>query len=101
MLAFVGPCPDGMEVCHNDGNPENNRVENLRYGTRSDNMRDKRKHGTCYNSNKTRCKQGHPLSGENVYVPPNQPTWRQCRACFRAWAAIRRRKAAAKGLDPA
>lgn len=41
MLAFNGPCPIGMEVCHNDGDPSNNRVGNLRYDTRQENQRDK------------------------------------------------------------
>ena len=44
--AFLGPCPEGMEVAHNDGDPRNPRLENLRYATRSDNNRDKVKHGT-------------------------------------------------------
>lgn len=39
-LTFIGPRPDGMDVCHNDGNPENNHVENLRYDTRTDNILD-------------------------------------------------------------
>ena len=42
--AFLGPCPDGQEVCHYDGNPSNNRLENLRYDTRKGNMRDKIRH---------------------------------------------------------
>ncbi len=46
MLAFVGPCPDGCEVLHGDGDRSNNRLENLRYGTASDNEKDKHKHGT-------------------------------------------------------
>src|SRR5215210_3384092 len=33
MMAFVGPCPAGMEVRHLDGNPANNRLKNLSYGT--------------------------------------------------------------------
>jgi len=45
-LAFIGPCPEGMEVCHNDGNAENNCAENLRYGTHQENMRDMIRHGT-------------------------------------------------------
>lgn len=40
MTAFMGPCPDGMEVCHNDGDPSNNRLTNLRYDTRKNNLID-------------------------------------------------------------
>lgn len=39
MLAFEGPCPDGHEVLHEDHDPTNNRRTNLRYGTRSENMK--------------------------------------------------------------
>ena len=46
LAAFVGPCPDGMEGCHNDGNPANNRIENLRWDTHVSNMADKTTHGT-------------------------------------------------------
>jgi hypothetical protein len=44
-LAFLGPPPPGHEVCHRDGNKLNNRAGNLYWGTRSDNMRDKYRHG--------------------------------------------------------
>lgn len=44
--AFVGPRPPGMEVLHNDGNKLNCRLDNLRYGTRLENERDKILHGT-------------------------------------------------------
>ena len=44
MLAFVGPCPEGMEVCHNAGNPANNNLENLRYDTHAENCRDTTEH---------------------------------------------------------
>ena len=34
LETFVGPCPDGMEGGHYDGDPGNNRLENLRWDTR-------------------------------------------------------------------
>lgn len=43
---FIGPCPNGMEICHNNGDPENNYIGNLRYDTHKNNMIDSMKHGT-------------------------------------------------------
>jgi hypothetical protein len=45
MEAFVGPMPEGMIVCHNNGNPADNRLENLRYDTCAGNTADTAKHG--------------------------------------------------------
>ena len=44
--AFLGPCPEGQEVCHKDGVPKNIEAANLRYGTRASNHADKIVHGT-------------------------------------------------------
>lgn len=44
--AFIGPCPQGQEVRHRDGNKEHNTRRNLLYGTRSENLYDKRIHGS-------------------------------------------------------
>jgi hypothetical protein len=46
MEAFVGIRPQGMECCHNDGNPQNNHLNNLRWDTSKNNHADKVKHGT-------------------------------------------------------
>lgn len=46
LSAFVGPRPDGAEVCHNNGVRSDNRLANLRYDTRSGNARDMLVHGT-------------------------------------------------------
>lgn len=46
LQAFVGPCPEGMECRHLNGNPADNRLENLRWGTHAENMRDRAEHGT-------------------------------------------------------
>lgn len=51
--AFLGQCPDNMECCHNDGNPANNRITNLRWATRKENQLDRRGHGkVAYSPNK-------------------------------------------------
>ena len=46
LLAFVGPCPEGMECRHLDGNHMNNWLGNLEWGTHTQNMNDKTFHGT-------------------------------------------------------
>ncbi len=46
--AFIGLKPDGLVVCHNDGNTLNTNADNLRYDTLSNNMKDRIRHGTAY-----------------------------------------------------
>lgn len=47
LAAFVGEHPDGKpECCHNNGVRTDNRLENLRYGSRQDNVDDTVVHGT-------------------------------------------------------
>lgn len=48
LIAFVGPRPDGCVACHANGVRHDNRVSNLRWGTHSDNMRDRIAHGTAH-----------------------------------------------------
>lgn len=80
--AFIGDRPPGWHVCHNDGDRSNNRAENLRYGTVSENNLDTVKHGTHWLASRQACDRGH------LYLPLNtvyrSPTVRTCRACERA-----------------
>ena len=45
LVVFVGPCPEGSECCHWDGNPGNNRLTNLRWDTPQANAADAARHG--------------------------------------------------------
>lgn len=83
LFAFVGPCPDGMEGCHNDGNPRDNSLSNLRWDTRSANHLDKVKHGTHHIANLTHCAFGHPFESRNLKKKTTDGR-RRCLACDRA-----------------
>lgn len=45
LLAFIGPRPDGLVSRHLDGEPFNNKILNLCYGTYKENEADKKRHG--------------------------------------------------------
>lgn len=80
LFAFVGPAPDEAEVRHKDGNPSNNTVENLAWGTHAENQLDQVAHGTHPNSSKECCPAGHPYDPVNTYIYPGKPH-RACRIC--------------------
>jgi HNH endonuclease len=46
LEAFVGPRSPGLICCHGDGDPTNNRLENLRWDTYLSNAEDMLLHGT-------------------------------------------------------
>lgn len=88
LSAFVGPCPEGMEGCHNNGNPSDNRVENLRWDSRSENTKDRVRHGTHPFAARTQCPRGH------AYDRVNNKGGRVCSICANAQKREARRKAA-------
>lgn len=81
LIAFAGPAPAGCEVLHNDGNPGNNRLANLRWGTRSENLYDRVRHGVHHHAIKTHCPQNHPYDAANTYVCKGGR--RHCKTCLR------------------
>lgn len=46
LITYVGKCPKGMECRHLDGNRQNNKLSNLKWGTSCENSMDAAKHGT-------------------------------------------------------
>lgn len=87
LETFHGPCPEGMEVLHGNGIRTDNRLSNLRYGTRSENNTDSIQHGTHPHSSKTHCPTGHPYNTENTYWSSRSDgrRFRVCRTCQRSY----------------
>ena len=46
LEAFIGPCPEGQECRHLDGDRGNSQLANLAWGTHRENMLDRVSHGT-------------------------------------------------------
>ena len=80
LAAFIGEGSPGQVACHNDGDPQNNVVTNLRWDTQSENCLDAVRQGTHVQARKTECPQKHPYAGENLRVSGGQ---RYCATCKR------------------
>ncbi|AWY05488.1 HNH endonuclease [Gordonia phage Morrissey] len=83
LEAFVGPCPSGMETRHLNGNPKDNRLENLVWGTSAENSQDTKNHGYVPPRRES-CKHGHLFTPENTYYPPARSGDRHCKECQRS-----------------
>lgn len=80
-LTFIGPRPQGAQIRHLDGNRLNCHVDNLAYGTASENRYDSVLHGTHNSTRKTECKNGHPFDALTSHGT------RRCRTCTRTSGA--------------
>ena len=78
--AFIGPCPPGLEVRHRVADKTRNGVENLHYGTKSENAQDRVQHGNDAHARQTHCVRGHEFTTENTRVHNRK---RHCRECAR------------------
>lgn len=82
LQSFVGPRPHGFEGRHWDGDPANNSLGNLLWGTPKENRADMTRHGHDHNARKTHCPRNHPYDEANTYRPPGRNA-RLCRTCRR------------------
>lgn len=93
LTSFVGPRPEGMECCHNNGDPGDNRVENLRWDTTMANRIDRRLHGRDSTGvhRTDRCRRGHVHTQENTRIYfKNGHMCQECKVCRKTWEAARR-----------
>lgn len=81
LEAFVGPCPEGAVACHWDDDPDNNCLDNLRWGTPKDNAQDAIRNNKSWASRLTHCARGHAFAGDNLL---EDRKGRACLACTRA-----------------
>ena len=86
LIAFRGEPPVGMEGCHNNGDPADNRLENLRWDSHSGNMLDVIKHGRHNYAHRSTCVVGHLLEVPNLIESElrRRGGSRSCKACHRA-----------------
>jgi hypothetical protein len=70
-----------MECLHGDGDPTNNNLSNLRWGTSIENEEDKLRHGTRGRDRQTHCPRGHLLVEPNLV---RSATSKVCRSCHLA-----------------
>lgn len=80
LAAFRGPRPDGLQARHLDDVKVNNLLENLVWGTASENTLDKVRNGLHPMAARLACPRGHPYDEANIRWSKGR---RHCRTCDR------------------
>jgi len=92
LEAFVGPRPLEMVACHWNDIPDDNRLSNLRWASKSDNRLDCVRNGSDPNARKTHCLRGHEFTVANTRRHAGRRHCRKCQiihdAAYRAKRAL-------------
>lgn len=99
LTAFVGSRPPGLNGLHNNGDPADNGVLNLRWDTQSENLYDEVRHGTHRQSSKVRCPYKHLLREPNLVRYFATRGRRSCLACDRARGLARKARQYGRAYD--
>jgi hypothetical protein len=75
---YRGEIPTGLLVCHKCDTPACVNPDHLFLGTPTDSQRDCSRKGRKFNQQKTHCKSGHPLSGDNLRMAAGKRTCIKC-----------------------
>lgn len=96
LETFVGPRPSPQhQGRHLNGHNWDNRIENLAWGTVSENILDQVKHGTHPWGSRTECSHGHEFTPENTIHTKSgrdKKNRRVCRICRNRWQRESRRR---------
>ncbi len=84
---YNGEIPKGLVVRHQCDTPRCVNPKHLLLGTQKQNMQDMVKRGRHANQQKTHCKNGHPLAGDNLRMKTQRTKKvRRCIICIKATA---------------
>lgn len=80
---MVGPVAADLHMDHLCRNPPCVNPEHLEPVTPRVNTIVRGMGANAIRHREAKCIAGHDVTGDNLYVPPSNPTWRQCKECTR------------------
>lgn len=84
LEAFVGPRPEGWDCLHGNDDRADNRLANLKWGTKQQNSHETVERKRFPAQRRTRCPYGHELKDPNLVESLIRRGHRGCKACARA-----------------